>query len=85
MCIYTGPEANRNETPAKRKWATLNIAQNGSDEEVAPDVPNEFFLLFGGELEDGTFTNALLNLSFDAFVESVLVDSTPLGRWCTGF
>lgn len=78
LVYYVGREENRNETLARRKGATLSIVRNGSEEELDPDVPNEYYLLFGGELEDGTFSNTLLKLSFDAFVESELIDnSTP--------
>ncbi|CDF36215.1 unnamed protein product [Chondrus crispus] len=75
---YVGPEKQRQKTLDRRKGATLNAVRDVTSEETDIDQPSEYYLVFGGEFEDGSFTNALLKLSFDAFVESELIeDETP--------
>lgn len=73
---FDGPERLRELALMPRQGASMDIVTNRTDTDGL-DSPNEFFLVFGGELENGQFSNDLLRISFDAFVESdVLRDSS---------
>lgn len=72
---YVGPEEQRNETLARRQGSTMSIVRNETFEEEERGITNEFFLLFGGQLEDGNFTNSLIKLGFDALGDSKLADT----------
>lgn len=67
---YTGPPQLKERTLMGRRGASMSIVRDTTEKSPQPDVPNEFYLLFGGLLENGTFTNELLRLSFDAFAVS---------------
>lgn len=73
--VYEGPEQLKGVSMIRRRGSTMSIVRRIVEEgHLQPDEPNEFFLLFGGELENGSFTNALLKLSFDPFLESERVE-----------
>lgn len=66
VVAYAGPPELKQEVLAGRRGATLSIVRDvneGSD----PDVPDEYYLLLGGQLENGSFTDAILKVSFDPF------------------
>ncbi|PXF45423.1 Cytochrome b561, DM13 and DOMON domain-containing protein [Gracilariopsis chorda] len=73
---FTGPGRSRELALMPRQGASMDIVTNRTETDDI-DTPNEFFLVFGGELENGQFSNDLLRISFDAYVESdVLGDSS---------
>ncbi|CAN8077258.1 unnamed protein product [Agarophyton chilense] len=73
--VFNGPDDVKKKAFMPRKGASLNIVRNGTENDDL-DIPNEFFLFFGGELENGQFSNDLMSLSFDAFVDSDLIEGS---------
>lgn len=72
--VFIGENSLREASMQPRGGASLSMVANVSKQRE-PDEPNELYVMFGGELEDGTFLNDLLNLSFDAFVESERIET----------
>lgn len=70
--VYDGDEELRNASLMRRAGASLSVVRANVDgEELEQDkLESEFFLFFGGRLDNGSYTNALLRLSFDPFVAS---------------
>lgn len=69
--VFTG-KGNKREAFRPRYGASMSVIRDTTLREE-DDSPNEYYLIFGGELEDGNFSNSLLKLSFDPFLESNLL------------
>ncbi|KAI0567371.1 Eukaryotic cytochrome b561 [Gracilaria domingensis] len=72
---FDGPKELEKKAFMPRKGASLDIVRNRTEDDDL-DVPNEFFLFFGGELENGQFSNELMRISFDGFLESDLIEGS---------
>lgn len=76
---YVGAPEMEHDTVAARRAPTLSMVRNTSNSD-RQDVSNEFYLLFGGQLDDGTYTNALLQLSFDGVAASTIISGKVMWK-----
>lgn len=75
--IYVGPPELEHEVLEVRRGSSLSIVRDSVDKKDS-DVPNEYYVLLGGQLDNGSFTNALLRISFDAFALPTTVPGSAM-------